>query len=213
MYHQWKPLLGEGIELRLIELAGRGNRIGEGLYKDPGAVVDDVFQLIRGEIQHSPYMLFGHSMGATIAYELAQRVNGFRLPKPAHLFFSGRGAPHVDRPDEKKYHLLDENAFREEVIDLGGTPPEFFEHEELMQLLLPLLKNDFRIAETCPLTNPIKAFDQDITVLLGKEDDLNTEQCEEWVKHTSETCHFHYFPGGHFLYMKKPTALPESSMT
>ena len=199
VYHQWKSLLGDNIELRPIELAGRGRRIGEDMYKNLEEVVDDVFQLIRGEIQQSPYMLYGHSMGALITYELAQKINDFRLPKPVHLFFSGKGAPHVKRLDKKKYHLLDEKAFREEVINLGGTPPELFEHPELMELLLPLLKNDFRIAETYSHAGSIRPFDQDITVLLGREDDLTTEQCEEWAKHTSEKCQFHYFPGGHFF--------------
>lgn len=199
MYHQWKPFLQDEIELRPIELAGRGKRIIESPYKDIKAAVEDVFELIHEEIQQSPYMLFGHSMGAMIAYELAQKIREEGLQKPVHLFFSGKGALHVDRPDEKKYHLLDDNSFKKEVIELGGTPPEFFEHPELIELFLPLLKNDFRIAETHKLAGSIKEFDQDITVLLGQEDDLNVEQREEWVKHTTQSCYFHHFPGGHFF--------------
>lgn len=199
MYHQWKPFLQDEIELRPIELAGRGKRIIENPYNDIKDAVEDVFELIYKEVQQSPYMLFGHSMGAMIAYELAQKIREKGLPKPIHMFFSGKGAPNVHRSDEKEYHLLDDSSFKKEVIELGGTPPEFFEHPELMELFLPLLKNDFRIAETHKLTEPIKEFDQDITVLLGKEDDLNAEQCEEWVKHTTEFCYFHHFPGGHFF--------------
>ncbi len=198
-YHPWKPLLRDGIELRAIELAGRGRRISDNPYENLKDAVEDVFGLIHEEIKESPYMFFGHSMGAMIAYDLAQKIRDMQLPGPVHLFFSGKGAPNIDRPDEKKYHLLDENAFREEVIKLGGTPPEFFEHPELMELFLPLLKNDFRIAETHKPIKTIKEFEQDITVLLGREDDLNAEQRDEWRKHTSKCCHVHHFPGGHFF--------------
>ncbi|MCE7996914.1 MAG: thioesterase [Roseivirga sp.] len=198
VYHSWKMGLGTEIELRPIELAGRGRRINEAPYKDLREAVEDVFAMIQKETQQSPYILFGHSMGAMIAYELAQKIRKEKMPGPLHLFFSGKGALHINRPDEKIYHKFNDAKFKEEVLELGGTPPQFFEHPELMDLFLPLLKNDFRIAETHRLKT-IEAFDQDITVLLGREDDLNKAECEEWVKHTSQSCHFHYFPGGHFF--------------
>lgn len=199
VYHPWQKPLGNDVELRLIELAGRGRRINDTPYKNIHEAVEDVFGLIKEEIQQSPYLLFGHSMGAMIAYELAQKIRREKLPMPMHLFFSGRGAMHIERPEEKKYHLFDDEKFREEVIGLGGTPPELFEHPELLELFIPLLKNDFRIAETYKPVQPINAFDQDITVLLGIEDDLTTQQREEWTLHTTQSCHFHHFPGGHFF--------------
>lgn len=203
IYHQWAPFLGDEIELRPVELAGRGRRIGESLYNDLNDALEDVFGLIHQEIRESPYMLFGHSMGAMIAYELAQKIRQQGLPDPVHLFFSGKGALHVERTDEQKYHLLDEKTFKKEVIKLGGTSPEFFEHPELLQLFLPLLKNDFKIAETYKPIRSIQEFHQDITVLLGRDDDLNQTQCEEWVKHTAQSCYFHYFEGGHFFINNK----------
>lgn len=207
IYHSWKALLGDKIELRPIELAARGKRINESPYNNISHAAEDVYELIYSEIQHSSYMLFGHSMGAMIAYELAQKIRREGAPRPLHLFFSGKGALHIDRPDKVKLHLLDDVSFKKEVIKLGGTPPEFFEYPELMELFLPLLKRDFRIAETYKLNGPIQPFDQDITVFLGKEDDLNTEQCEEWVKHTSNTCRTHYFPGGHFFINEEKDAI------
>jgi len=199
IYHQWKRGLGKHIELRPIELAGRGRRIADGTYQDLNEAVEDVFSLISEEIREAPYMFFGHSMGAIIAYELAQKIRKQQLPLPQHLFFSGKGALHINRPDEKMYHLFDDATFKKEVIGLGGTAPEFFEHPELMEIFLPLLKNDFRLAETYKVKKPIIKFDQDITVLLGKADNLNAAECEEWAQYTSRKCHFHYFPGGHFF--------------
>jgi medium-chain acyl-[acyl-carrier-protein] hydrolase len=105
----------------------------------------------------------------------------------------------VIRPDEKKFHMMNDEAFRREVIELGGTPPEFFNQPELMRLFLPLLKNDFRISETVARDQTPRPLDIDITVLLGKDDDLTAEQCNGWKMHTAGRCTVHYFPGAHFF--------------
>ena len=198
IYYSWKKHLVPEIELVPLELAGRGSRIHETLYNDRAEAVEDVLRLIKGDIHTSPYLLFGHSMGALISYELVQRIRESNLPPPMHIFFSGTSAPHL-KDEEKKYHLMDEEDFKQQVLELGGTPPEFFESPELLELFLPLLKNDFRLAETDIPRGEINPLDQNITVFQGKEDDLSTQQCEEWRRHTHGRCRLHYFEGGHFF--------------
>jgi len=198
VYTKWKRLLEPFVELRPIELAGRGRRMNEPLYNNLDDVIEDVYHLIKHEITNAPYALFGHSMGALIAYELAQKIKDNGLPQPLHIFFSGRSAPHVRREDEKQYHLMEDDTFKKEVMELGGTPPEFFEHAELRNIFLPLLKKDFAIAET-EITTHIRPFDHDITILVGKDDDLTAEQCDGWKQHTKQICTIHYFEGGHFF--------------
>jgi len=199
IYNAWQRWLTPGIRVVPVELAGRGKRINEGLYSEADDAISDAFRLIRDEIRQFDYALFGHSMGSMIAYGLAQRIREESLRPPLHLFFSGRGAPHIGRLDEKKFHLMSEEAFRKEVIGLGGTPPEFFDQPELRQLFLPVLRNDFRISETAPKDRAIRPLATDVTVLLGKVDDLTAEQCDGWKKHTSGLCTLHYFSGGHFF--------------
>lgn len=199
VFNKWKQYLDAEIELVPIELAGRGRRMHEALYPDVPAVVDDVYELVCEALDGRPYALFGHSMGAMISYRLCQKLRENNLPEPLHVFFSGRSAPHINRPDEKKYHLFEEEKFKEEVISLGGTPPEFFDHPELLEIFLPVLKNDFKLAETDIHTGEIRPFDNNISVFLGKEEDLTTEQCDGWKKHTKKLCSIHYFEGGHFF--------------
>ncbi len=199
VYTKWKDYLRPEIELRPIELAGRGKRIQDDLYKDLQNAVDEIFQTIRSEIQDSQYILFGHSMGSMISYELTRKIRENNLPSPMHVFFSGNRAPHTPRTNEKKYHLMDDEEFKSEVIELGGTPPEFFEYPELLEIILPMLKNDFRIAETYVHQGEVKPLKHDITVLLGKEDELTPEQCHGWQCHTNQVCSMHYFEGGHFF--------------
>ena len=206
MFGKWEQYLDSRIELIPVELAGRGRRIGEALYGDLPDAIEDVFQLVKEEIClvkddicASPYALFGHSMGGLIAYELAQKIQDHELPPPVHIFFSGQRAPHIIDAKEKKYCLMDDLEFRRELIELGGTPPEFFEIPELVDTFLPLLRNDFRLAETETHQRKIRPLDVDFSVFLGKDDDLTPEQGEGWKQHTRQDCRIHYFDGGHFF--------------
>lgn len=207
IFNKWRKYLDPGIELHLVELAGRGKRIGEPLYKDWPEMIEDVFPLVKREITHSPYAFFGHSMGAQIAYELVQKIRQSRLPHPVHVFFSGRGAPHIKRQDEKKYHLMDKEEFMMELEKLGGTPRDFFEDPNFQELFLPLLTNDFRIVETNTQEYKICPIDVNITVFLGKNEDVNPEQSDGWKRQTNKQCTVHYFEGGHFFLHEETTRL------
>lgn len=200
IFSKWKQYLDTRIDIIPIELAGRGKRIHEKLYKDINGAIEDVFPLIKKQVGgQSSYALFGHSMGGRIAYELAQKIRSSNLPQPLHIFLSGRAAPHVKRDDRKIYHLMDDDTFKKEVLGLGGTPPEFFAHPELLEIFLPLLKNDFRIAENGITHRETEPLDTNISVFLGKDEDLIAEECDGWKMHTKQFCFIYYFNGGHFF--------------
>lgn len=207
IFHKWRQYTDKRIELVPVELAGRGVRIEDALYKDIPDVVEDAFRIIKDRLQEGPYALFGHSMGAKIVYHLAKKIIANGLHEPEHLFFSGRKAPGVKSKKDKVYHLMAEDDFRREVLELGGTPPEFFEHRELLEVFLPLLKNDFRLSETEVLPDGTPPFNMDISVFLGKEEDLGPEQCVAWKQHTRGLCNIHYFEGGHFFLHQQPEIL------
>lgn len=197
IYLKWRQYLNKGIELIPIELAGRGKRIHEPLYTDVEAMINDVYEIVYPQIDECQFALFGHSMGGMVAYYLAHKLIKTNSLLPLHLFISGRGAPHVKRSGEKKMHLLDKSQFINEVIDLGGTSSEVFQHQELVETFLPVLRNDFKLAET-DFDDKITSLNVDITVLLGEEEELTISQSMGWKKHTTKKCDFHYFNGGHF---------------
>lgn len=198
VYSQWKQYLNPNVTLEAIELAGRGVRINEPLYNTRADAVSDVFQIIQKKLNDMPYMIFGHSMGALMAFELALKIKEEGLTEPLHMFFSGASAPHL-RDERKQYHLLNEQEFEKEVISLGGTPPEFFQHKELLEMFLPILRNDFKMTETDLQSSYEHVLNVDFTVLQGEEDDLTAEQREHWDRHTSKHFEIHNFQGGHFF--------------
>ncbi|MCP5053099.1 MAG: thioesterase [bacterium] len=199
-YNKWRPFLDKHIELYPVELSGRGKRIYDPLYQSLEEAIEDVYNMIHVDLQTGPYAFYGHSMGGILAYELAYKIRDNNLPEPLHIFFSGRGAtdiPHEE--DEEMYHLLPEDEFREKIIELGGTPKEFFEHPELLEVLLPMLRSDFKIAETYEHDSEVIPFDHDISILLGKEEDVSDKRACGWKSHTKHLCNIHYLEGDHFF--------------
>jgi surfactin synthase thioesterase subunit len=198
-YIIWNTYLKSSIKLIPVELAGRGSRISESFYKNMSEAVHDIYSNIKHHFNDEPYAFFGHSMGAIIAYELAIKIRENKLPLPRHIFFSGRKSPDVIRNDEKKYHLMEEDTFEREIIELGGTSSIFFQDKELRELLLPILKQDLKIAETHEFNKMLEPFEFNISILLGKDEDLIAEQCDSWKHHTKGICTIYYFNGGHFF--------------
>lgn len=199
IFNLWNRYLNTSIDLLPIELAGRGKRVNEPHYFSIEHAIDDVFKAIASEIKYGPYALFGHSMGAMLAYELARKVKLARLPEPEHLFISGRYSPCSNRRKKKNYHQLDDDTFKSKVKDLGGTPPNFFKYPELMELFLPLLRNDFKLAASSFSDREIIPLDCNISVFLGKNEDMLPEEVVNWKNHTKGRCTIYYFNGGHFF--------------
>ena len=145
-----------------------------------------------------PYALFGSSMGALIAYELARRLADMTPRLPALVCVSGNAAPHVSVRATALHDLPDE-GFLTELRQLGGTPDEFFCNRELLALLLPMLRSDFTVCETYrhadgpPLVCPILA--------LGGTGDrfIPSRNIEEWSMHTASRFSCRMLPGDHFF--------------
>ena len=145
-----------------------------------------------------PFALFGHSLGASIGYELARRLHRDGGPRPLRLFVSGRHAPH--RPMSRgPIHHLPDGEFLSELGKLEGTPQKVFENAELMALFMPILRADLQLAETYslaaaqPLACPISAYG-------GLEDsDASREELQHWRAYTESGFELRQFPGNHFF--------------
>lgn len=197
-YKKWKKYLHDSIDLCPVELAGRGNRCKEPYYNNLDDVLNDVFDLIKIHIKNSQYALLGHSMGSVIAYELSYKITISGYNKPMHLFISGRQAPQIQKDCKSVYQLPDEE-FKNEILKLGGTSSNFFEHKELTDIFLPLLRADYRIVDNYIYTEKNKKLDCDITVFNGNEDNMSLEDIYGWREHTKNEFNVYNFKGGHFF--------------
>jgi len=199
-YNGWRAYFDDAVQFRAVELAARGRRMRDANYNSIDDAVEDVFNMIKSELTDGPYALCGHSMGSMIAFELAYKIKDNGLPGPVHIIFSGRAAPHVSRENKRTLHHLSDEEFKKQLLEMGGTPKEFFDHPELLEVFLPLLKGDFRLTETYVHPRRTEPLDCDITVLSGTDDEDSRAEVEAWRTYTSGTCRIHYFEGGgHFF--------------
>ncbi|MBD3919140.1 thioesterase [Paenibacillus sp. PR3] len=198
-YSTWKKMFHSTIQVIPVELAGRGSRWDVPFY--PHIVnegIDDLFEMMKHDLDGGPFALFGHSMGTVLAYELGHRIKMETKQSPIHMFFSGRGAPH-HKKQEPDIHLLPDAEFQSAVLKLGGTSPEVFEHKSLADMFMPILKNDYRLIETYVYQAKDSKLSCNITILLGKEDSYDYKDGEEWGEYTDGKFSIHMFKGDHFF--------------
>jgi len=202
IYNKWKVNLDSSIELIPVELAGRGPRIAETLYSNIEEAVDDIIDTIQNDMSDCEYAIFGHSMGAILAYKVIQRINELNMPQPIHSFFSGRRAPHCQSRRPTPYSKMNDLQLENEIKELGGTPPEFFEYPELKDIFMPIIKSDFKLADTLVEKSEITAFNHDISIFIGKEEDVTESEAKDWAMHTNYNFNLEYFNGGHFFLLE-----------
>jgi len=197
IYHGWSAELPASVEVCAIQLPGRQNRILEAPYTDMPALITTLMDVLAPYLDR-PYAFFGHSLGAMIAFELARALRRQGRPEPVHLFVSGHRTPALPSRYDPTYHLPDA-AFLDSVRRLNGTPAAVLDNAELLQLMLPLLRADFTLAETYayvpepPLLSPISAF--------GGLQDVRISEAEitAWGALTQGDFFARMLPGDHFF--------------
>jgi len=203
VYRAWPRHLPPSVEVLAARLPGRGLRIKEAPYRDLAPMVAAVASAITPYLDR-PFAFFGHSMGALISFELTRLLNERGDRSPAHLFVSGRRAPQIpnDRPDT--YDLPDAE-FVEYLRSLKGTPAEVFDHPELLELMLPLLRADFSVVETYQ-NRPGPTLDCPVTAFGGESDEeVRVEEIKAWGEQTTGRFDARIMPGDHFFLNDPPT--------
>ena len=197
-FGKWPAELPGTIETWTACYPGRGSRHNETPVKRILTLVEKLAQAIQ-PILDKPFVFFGHSLGGLVAFELARELHQQDLLEPQILFVSACGAPHI--PDPRTHiHSLPEPQFIRALQKLNGIPPELINLPELMDFILPPLRDDFEAIESYeyklnrPLLNcPIIAFG-------GSNDPcVSRERLEGWALLTDARFKAQLFPGDHFF--------------
>lgn len=197
IFRTWAKSLPKGLEVCRVQLPGRENRINETALEDMDVLVDQLLKRIPPLIVDTPLVILGHSMGGLIAYELAARMEHELGLALALLIIAGVRPPHLKRYDPISH--LPRDMFIQGLRKRKGTPEAVLQSEELMELLLPMVRADFTLAENYspprrpPLSTPILA-------LCGKQDqEVSPSQMFEWQGYTNHDFRVRLFEGGHFF--------------
>lgn len=196
-FESWQAAFDPAIEVCAIQLPGRGARFNEVPLTDMASVVTAVAEAILAQ-DRQPFALFGHSLGALLAFELTRYLKQRYLPMPVHLFVSACAAPQY-RSVPRNLHLLPDDDFIAELRDYDGTPPQVLAHEELMRLVLPTVRADFLLAETYRYRASLR-LNTPMTVFAGRQDArVSDEQVSGWQKEVSPGIEVQWCEGGHFF--------------
>lgn len=193
-FFPWTRSSALAAEVWAVQYPGRQDRRAE-------PCVDSIPELaarIHGALESwpdGPTAFFGHSMGAVLAFEVARRVEagGGRL---ARLFASGWRAP--SRHREEHIHQGGDDRILAEMRRIGGTDERFLQDPELIRLVLPTVRADYRAVETYVYADGPR-LRCGITAMVGDADPKATvEEAAAWGEHCTEGFDLRVFPGDHF---------------
>jgi medium-chain acyl-[acyl-carrier-protein] hydrolase len=211
-YRMWAALLPPTIELAIVQLPGRETRLAERPMTSMTEVVEHAAAALSGWVR-GPYVLFGHSLGARLAFLSVLRLQALgALPSPRHLVLSGAPAPlsmkGVISPDSPS-RLTDADLVHS-LGKLGGTMATLLGDAQFREMILPVLKADgalcakSRREDYTPTSVPI-------TIFRGARDALvDSSDMEEWQKLSLWPLRVVEFEGGHFFIQSHRGAVLQS---
>ena len=199
-FRPWGPALQPEIAVRRVLLPGREWRLDEPPFRRVADLVGPLCAALESHLGQ-PYALFGHSMGAVVAYEVARRLSAAGTRGPACLIVSGRNAPGLPG-DRRQLSALPEEEFVAEVARLNGIPPEVLSEPGLLSVLLPALRADYELAETYRPLPGGRRLDCPVVAYMGASDPaVQYAQMLEWRNETAGEFSIRLFSGDHF-YLK-----------
>ncbi|MEW1647875.1 MULTISPECIES: alpha/beta fold hydrolase [unclassified Streptomyces] len=189
-----------------VQLPGREERFGEPLYTDVVSAVDDLLPTVLDQVAGSPAVaLFGHSLGAVMAYEMTHRISALGGPEVVKLFVSGSPGPWTQR--ESRATGLTDEAFLRQVREFAGYTHPALEHPDLRELLLPPLRADVEMHENYRAPSEVP-LDIPVVSVRGESDELvDRAQAAEWDAATTAGCRQVELPGGHMYLVDSPAGL------
>lgn len=195
-FNSWAARLPEEVELCAIRLPGRENRLGEPLVDDLRVLLDGLLPALAPLLDR-PFVLLGHCSGSVIAFELARRLRATGDVSPAMLVVSSAEAPRL-RP-RGELHRLDRDELLRRVVEFGGMAKEVLDDPDLMPMLEPIIRADYRLVELVRY-EPQPALHVPITVIGGRRDEfVKASDMAAWSAETTAGFAFHLIDAGHFI--------------
>ncbi|GAB3459743.1 thioesterase II family protein [Actinophytocola sediminis] len=184
--------LPASVELFSAQYPGRQDRLREPLIDDVVTLAERLAPLVAG-LGNRPLALFGHSLGGSVAFEVARRLAG---GSPVALFVSARRPP--SSPSVKRNHLATDADLIRIVKALGGPGSMLLDDPDFAEMALPVIRSDYRAAELYQCA-PAAVVDAPVVAVVGDADpEVDADLARGWAAHTSGEFTLKVLAGNHF---------------
>lgn len=198
-FDKFLPDMPEWIDFQPIRLPGRENRVSEPTITEVRKLAKIVAHAIR-PLLDKPFAFLGICYGGLLAYELMYEIYQQTDWLAQAIFVIAAPAPSL-LPRAHPIHDLPDELMIEQLHHMEGMPPDVLNNEELLPIILPAIRGDFRAIETyIPDTNR-QSFSVPL-VLFGGHADKTVPQyeLEAWTALSNTYVRTYYYDGGHFFY-------------
>lgn len=197
----WGKQYRNDMNIVMIKYSGRGSRADEEFAETWEELIEDVYQQVVTQLDNSDYILFGHSMGAIVAYEIYYKLYENSIKLPSHIFLSGSNPPNMIN---KRLCTMNEN----EIIALGGIPEVILKSKKILNMVFLIICKDLDIFRSYNFHKHDKGLKCPVTIINGTEDSL-VDCTDLWRFFAENTYKFICLPGGHFFIFEKTKEIME----
>lgn len=197
MYLRWRRHLSPKVQLLPLELPGRGMRMNEPCEEHFRTLVERICHDYAEHMQ-GDYVLFGHSMGALLAYGVAVYRQQHDLALPKALIASASPAPSARDP-ERFANKDNDQALIADLREQGGTPEAVFANAELLRMTLDTLGADYRLCASYQHIHQAEPLPVPLHVFAGRADDIEPDRLQAWKQEGAGCFTVDWFDGNHFF--------------
>jgi external thioesterase TEII len=204
-YNFLKPLLPKNIILETLEYPGRGKKSKNSFITQMNELNEDLlaqYYAVVGAVWPAKIFFYGHSIGAVIGLSLLHTINE-KCPEiaPEMAIFSGHGSP--QKTAKKKLSILTDDQLVQYFQSIGSLSKTIAADKELMEYILPILRNDLKLYENYNAHYPEK-LTIPLAIINGKDDNILQRDIDMWAQETTGKTKIYQLDGHHFFISQYP---------
>ncbi|MFQ3243617.1 MAG: surfactin synthase thioesterase subunit [Arenicella sp.] len=197
VYSPWQSLLGDHIEVCPIQLPGREERIRETCLTSIDDVLDQLMPLMTSSLD-KPFLVYGHSLGAHIAYAFIDRIKREFGKSPQAFLVGAQRSPDIPYPYPSVLGAT-QQQLHQVLSKFDGMTARVMQSEELMELMMPVIKADLQLCESLQYCGEL-ALDGPVIAFRGTRDRAISAACMAgWSQHSKNQYQYEEVDGDHFF--------------